>query len=269
MQFGLLITVLYVFTIFVQEKLPFDFSNKIEINIQLINVLSFIFQEYLKNIESLANISYFELNLETWRQLWRVIEMSDILLIIVDIRYPVMMFPPYLYNYVTNTLGKDMILILNKVDLAPAALVVAWQEYFKTKYPKLYILVFTSFPTYNLRGNTNEETELKTRRRKGKMKMAAEGAQKIMETCREVVGDKVNLSSWNEKIQEEMHLEFDLDDLERKDDVVVEKKDTGYFEHEKYKNGVLTIGCVGTPNVGKSSLINALMGNITMKSGEI
>lgn len=34
-------------------------------------------------------LSYFELNLETWRQLWRVLEISDIVLIIVDIRYPV------------------------------------------------------------------------------------------------------------------------------------------------------------------------------------
>ena len=32
-------------------------------------------------------ISYFELNLETWRQLWRVVEMSDIILLILDIRY--------------------------------------------------------------------------------------------------------------------------------------------------------------------------------------
>lgn len=220
-------------------------------------------------MESLSNISYFELNLETWRQLWRVIEMSDILLIIVDIRYTVMMFPPYLYNYVTNDLGKEMILILNKVDLAPAPLVVAWQEYFKTKYPKLHILVFTSFPTYNLRGNSNEEQALKSRRRKGKLKMAAEGAQKIMEACKEIVGDKVDLKLWHEKIQEEMHLEYDLDDLERKDNVTVEKKDTSYFEHEKYKSGVLTIGCVGTPNVGKSSLINALMGNMTIKLNTI
>lgn len=212
-------------------------------------------------MEKVSNISYFELNLETWRQLWRVIEMSDLLLIIVDIRYPVMMFPPYLYNYVTNQLGKDMILVLNKIDLAPAALVVAWQDYFKTKYPKLHILMFTSFPTYNLRGNTEDEKVLKSRKRKGKLKMAAEGAQKIMETCKEIVGDKVNLTSWQEKIQEEMNLEYDLDDLERKDNVVVvEKKDTSYFEHEKYKSGILTIGCVGTPNVGKSSLINALMG---------
>lgn len=34
-------------------------------------------------------LSYCELNLETWRQLWRVLEISDIILVIVDARYPV------------------------------------------------------------------------------------------------------------------------------------------------------------------------------------
>lgn len=49
-------------------------------------------QAYLKKIDELfekTELSYFELNLETWRQLWRVLEMSDILLCIVDIRFPV------------------------------------------------------------------------------------------------------------------------------------------------------------------------------------
>lgn len=188
--------------------------------------------------------------------------MSDVLLIIVDIRYSVCMFPPYLYQYVTKDLNKDMILVLNKIDLAPAPLVVAWLDYFKTHYPKLHIIMFTSFPTYNLRGNTEETEGLQNRRKRGKQRMAAEGAQKLLETCRQIVGDKVDLTSWQEKIQEEMHLEFDLDEVERDKQVVtVEKKDTSYYKHESYKNGVLTIGCVGTPNVGKSSLMNALMGN--------
>lgn len=227
------------------------------------NVKFFFFQflqEYLKNMEEIRDISYFELNLETWRQLWRVLEMSDVLLVIVDIRFPALMFPPYLYNYVTRELRKEMILILNKIDLAPAPLVLAWREYFKSRYPELKILYFTSFPAYNLRRNTACGENLKTRRRKGKLKMAAEGAQKLMETCRDIVGDQVDLTSWQEKIQEEMHLEYDLDDLERKDNVVIQKEDTSFFKHERFKNGVLTIGCIGTPNVGKSSLMNALMG---------
>lgn len=208
----------------------------------------------------LSAVSYFELNLETWRQLWRVLEMSDILLIIVDVRYPVLMFPPYLYHHVTTELKKDMILVLNKIDLAPPALVVAWKEYFHAKYPRLHILIFTSYPTYNLRGNTSETEGLKQRRRKGKLRMAAEGAQKLLDTCKDIVGSTVDLTSWHNKIQEEMQMEFDLDDVDHKHNTTIAKEDTSYYEHERYKNGVLTIGCIGTPNVGKSSLMNALMG---------
>ena len=50
------------------------------------------FREYINEIEKsfpLSDLSYFELNLETWRQLWRVLEMSDILLVVIDSRFPV------------------------------------------------------------------------------------------------------------------------------------------------------------------------------------
>lgn len=62
------------------------------------------------------------------------------------------MFPPSLYEYITAELKKDMILVLNKVDLAPAPLVAAWKCYFTEKYPKLHILMFTTCPGYNLVG---------------------------------------------------------------------------------------------------------------------
>lgn len=42
-----------------------------------------------KHAELGKTLSYCELNLETWRQLWRVLEISDIILVIVDARYPV------------------------------------------------------------------------------------------------------------------------------------------------------------------------------------
>merc|ERR1719222_485541 len=65
------------------------------------------FREYVDKIEKtfpLSELSYFELNLETWRQLWRVLEMSDILLVVVDARFPSLLFPPSLYDYVIQEL---------------------------------------------------------------------------------------------------------------------------------------------------------------------
>ena len=61
-------------------------------------------------------------------------------------------FPPALYDHVTTELNKPMILILNKTDLAPPGLVVAWRHYFQKRFPKLHVVCFTShtkLPTNN------------------------------------------------------------------------------------------------------------------------
>ncbi|XP_065161494.1 guanine nucleotide-binding protein-like 1 [Atheta coriaria] len=222
------------------------------------------FTEYLKDLEekvSWKDQSFFEINLETWRQLWRVLEMSDIVLIVVDIRYPALLFPPYLYEYVTKTLGKHMILVLNKIDLCPTPLVAAWKNYFKSKYPELSVLMFTTLPIYNLMKCQENKAGLVIRKRKGKIRMAAEGTQLLLDACKSIVNDRVDLSSWEQKIKEECHEDFqDSDRVEVGETIEIKKTDASYFEHELYKGGILTIGCIGQPNVGKSSLLNAIMG---------
>ncbi|KRT80395.1 50S ribosome-binding GTPase [Oryctes borbonicus] len=221
------------------------------------------FKEYVSNIEAKFNwsdLSFFELNLETWRQLWRVLEMSDIVLFIVDIRFAGLMFPPSLYNYVVNVLKKDIILILNKIDLSPVPLVAAWKNYFTEKYPNLHVLMFTTMPSYNLFGKQSDKAGLQIRRRKGRLRMAAEGTQLLLDACKDIVGNNIDLSSWQEKIKEETFLEFEDTDNVEVGETRDEAIDVGYFEHEKYKGGVLTIGCIGQPNVGKSSVMNAIMG---------
>ncbi|KAK9702330.1 50S ribosome-binding GTPase [Popillia japonica] len=221
------------------------------------------FKEYISSIEekfSWKELSFFELNLETWRQLWRVLEMSDIVLFIVDIRFAGLMFPPSLYDYVINVLKKNMILILNKIDLSPVPLVAAWKDYFTEKYPKLHVLMFTTMPGYNLLGKQNDKAGLQIRRRKGRLRMAAEGTQLLLEACKEIVGNNVDLSTWQEKIKEETMLESEEDESTEVGETINVTQDVGYFEHEHYKGGVLTIGCLGQPNVGKSSVMNAIMG---------
>lgn len=89
--------------------------------------------------------------------------------------------------------------------------------------------------------------------------MVTEGTQLIFETCKSIVGSEVDLSSWEEKIKEEMISTNEEENVEI-GETFIDKTDTGYFKHEKYKNSILTIGCLGQPNVGKSSVMNAMMG---------
>ena len=73
--------------------------------------------------------------------------MSDIVLLITDIRHPALHFPPALYDYITKDLKKHLIMVLNKIDLASPGLVVAWRTYFRERFPELHVVCFTSFPS--------------------------------------------------------------------------------------------------------------------------
>ena len=228
------------------------------------------FFKYVTNLEKkhyddLKHLSCFELNIETWRQLWRVIELSDILLIIIDARYPTFLFPPYLFKYVTEELKKHCIVMMNKIDLVESSVVLAWKKYFEEKY-KINVVLFTSYPSYNLRGQTQNKSGLQIRRRKGRMRMACEGAMEVYKACSNIVKNQVDLSKWHNKIQEEINSTSNFDDDNDDVELEVERtheeevKDFDFEEHELFKNGVLSIGTVGFPNVGKSSILNGLMG---------
>ncbi|KAL4237299.1 Guanine nucleotide-binding-like protein 1 [Mactra antiquata] len=251
----------------IPKRPPWDYSLS---KIQLENSEEKYFKKYLDDLFTSSNmeeLSYIELNLETWRQLWRVLEMSDIFLVITDIRHPAMHFPPALYKYITEELNKSVIIVLNKVDLAPPPLVVAWQQYFQENFPLVDVVCFSSFPKSSEEIEQQSRNALHGRRKRGTFR--ALGPLELLSVCQKIVESKVDLSSWKEKIDIDQGLLVDDSDDDDDDDndknnrvgnVINVKPDVSFQQHEKYKDGILTIGCVGYPNVGKSSLINGLMG---------
>jgi hypothetical protein len=52
-----------------------------------------ILSDYSKSLPSTPAPSFFERNLQVWRQLWRVTEASQILLILIDVRFPLIHYP--------------------------------------------------------------------------------------------------------------------------------------------------------------------------------
>lgn len=73
----------------------------------------------------------FEKNLEVWRQLWRVIERSDVVVQVLDARDPLTYRSEDLEKYCRELQAhKSSILLLNKADLLPEKLRSAWADYF-------------------------------------------------------------------------------------------------------------------------------------------
>ncbi|KAK4317226.1 hypothetical protein Pmani_011670 [Petrolisthes manimaculis] len=200
------------------------------------------FRLFCENLERDFNnreLSPYELNLETWRQLWRVTEMSDIILIIVDARYSVAQFPPYLYEHLVKR-ERDIILVMNKCDLVPGSVVKAWQHYFQTHYPRLLLIPFSS--------------------------LVGHCTMRLVEACKNIVGEAVNLQSWGNKVEmdtcssELSEVAMGPPEVEEDmmEDDTVNNTQPEYYQ--RFRDDILTIGTIGYPNVGKSSLINALKG---------
>lgn len=61
----------------------------------------------------------YEKNFEVWRQLWRVVERSDLIVQIVDCRDPFFYRCDSLEEWI-QSINKKSLLILNKSDLVPA-----------------------------------------------------------------------------------------------------------------------------------------------------
>lgn len=73
---------------------------------------------------------------------WRVTEISQILLVLVDSRCPSLHFPPSVAGYLKN---RKIILVLTKVDITGPERTEAWKAYLRAQHPDIPIVEVESY----------------------------------------------------------------------------------------------------------------------------
>ena len=94
------------------------------------------FLDWRKQIATIENqdnfiLTPFERNIEMWRQLWRVVEVSDLLVQIVDARNPMLFYCEDLSDYARQVKPEmKFLLLVNKADLLTPEQKEIWKAYF-------------------------------------------------------------------------------------------------------------------------------------------
>ncbi|XP_034530219.1 large subunit GTPase 1 homolog [Notolabrus celidotus] len=230
----------------------------------------------------------FERNLEFWRQLWRVIERSDIVVQIVDARNPLLFRCPDMELYVKEVSEQKVnMLLVNKADLLTREQRRAWARHFQKEGLRA---VFWSALAEGNRLDAeekgmeveDEECEQSDEEEEGKpdnedvkaVKRAdAESEMKTTEDEDEEeqqVRITVEEEDWHTCSEDEGEEEESAagsssssfrnsSRLLHKDELLEIFK--AAHSGTKCKDGQLTVGLVGYPNVGKSSTINTILRN--------
>mmetsp|Transcript_11888 Transcript_11888/g.28463 ORF Transcript_11888/g.28463 Transcript_11888/m.28463 type:complete len:663 (-) Transcript_11888:53-2041(-) len=179
-------------------------------------------------------VTPFEKNLEIWRQLWRVMERCSCIVQIVDARNPLFYLSKDLRKYATEELGKPMILLVNKSDYLSPRQRQAWHEYFSQPEHQWDHVFFSAHEQQKILDEASSRTE-------DGSTAGTSNTVKPTDITSDIGVDvplsRQGLTNWLMGYAKKYNCDVD----------------------SKYNR--IPFGMVGFPNVGKSSVINVVMGN--------
>ena len=176
----------------------------------------------------------FEKNLEVWRQLWRVIERSDIVVQIVDARNPLFYRSGDLETYVKEVgAGKQCLLVINKADFLTVKQRLTWADFF-TNLGVEFLFFSAKVSQAKLEQDSSKPDS---------------GVANMFEFSKASEDRSVVLH------RAQLLTRFRQLHLSRKTEAEAESRPT-------------QVGMVGFPNVGKSSVINVILGALASTHGK-
>ncbi|KDQ19877.1 hypothetical protein BOTBODRAFT_183905 [Botryobasidium botryosum FD-172 SS1] len=227
----------------------------------------------------------FERNIEVWRQLWRVLERSHLVVQIVDARNPLRFRCEDLESYVSGVEGAEgeagtgkgerkSLLLINKSDLLSLDQRKLWADYFDTQG-----IQYAFFSAANAQAiqearraaelaaqyedasqGSDEESEEETVEKDVVKKLEEANLEDEQADSEDDSREHLILPGLDEEVDDDPRTRV-LSVLELEDLFIKSAPDLSLFVNSSGSTPErLVVGLVGYPNVGKSSTINSLLG---------